>query len=288
MFDYIYIDSAFKQQKLSAWQPILTVGTALPTFFLIGVAFIPVGIGLLISSYQVQEYEIDYTSCLKSDNVTRCSEFIAKHPNENCNCTIKIHLKNDFKRDVFVYYGLTNFYQNHRRYVKSRDDYQLLGNIHSNGKDCAPFQNRIDPADNVLKPIVPCGAIANSLFNDTFHLEQISGNPVPLLRTGIAWATDHNRFQNPKTIGPTFNDLANAFNGTIRPFNWRKNVYELDTKLISNDGLQNEAFIVWMRTAAFPTFRKLYARIRHDISDFQEGLPSGDYKLTIEYSKFLI
>jgi hypothetical protein len=46
--------SAFKQQKLPAWQPILTAGTVLPTFFLIGVAFIPIGIGLLVSSNQVQ------------------------------------------------------------------------------------------------------------------------------------------------------------------------------------------------------------------------------------------
>lgn len=26
-----------------------------------------------------------------------------------------------------MYYGLSNFYQNHRRYVKSRDDSQLNG-----------------------------------------------------------------------------------------------------------------------------------------------------------------
>lgn len=31
--------------------------------------------------------------------------------------------------NVFMYYGLSNFYQNHRRYVKSRDDSQLNGNM---------------------------------------------------------------------------------------------------------------------------------------------------------------
>ena len=46
-------DSAFKQQKLPAWQPILTAGTVLPTFALIGIAFIPIGFGLLMSSNQV-------------------------------------------------------------------------------------------------------------------------------------------------------------------------------------------------------------------------------------------
>lgn len=33
--------------------------------------------------------------------------------------------------NVFMYYGLSNFYQNHRRYVKSRDDSQLNGNEES-------------------------------------------------------------------------------------------------------------------------------------------------------------
>lgn len=50
---FSYLGSAFKQQKLPAWQPILTAGTVLPTFFLIGIAFIPIGIGLLISANRV-------------------------------------------------------------------------------------------------------------------------------------------------------------------------------------------------------------------------------------------
>lgn len=33
--------------------------------------------------------------------------------------------------NVFMYYGLSNYYQNHRRYVKSRDDSQLNGNLNS-------------------------------------------------------------------------------------------------------------------------------------------------------------
>ena len=46
-------DSAFKQQRLPAWQPILTAGTVLPTFFVIGVAFIPIGIAMLWFSENV-------------------------------------------------------------------------------------------------------------------------------------------------------------------------------------------------------------------------------------------
>lgn len=30
---------------------------------------------------------------------------------------------------VFVYYGLSNYFQNYRRYSASRDDYQLYGDL---------------------------------------------------------------------------------------------------------------------------------------------------------------
>lgn len=50
---FVIADSAFKQQRLPAWQPILTAGTVLPTFFVIGIAFIPVGVGLLYFSDKV-------------------------------------------------------------------------------------------------------------------------------------------------------------------------------------------------------------------------------------------
>ena len=42
--------------------------------------------------------------------------------------------------------------------------------------------------------------------------------------------------------------------------------------------LQNEDLIVWMRTAALPTFRKLYRRI-------ENGLDKGNYVLNVNYGK---
>lgn len=50
--------------------------------------------------------------------------------------------------------------QNHRRYVRSRDDLQLNGKLKETvSSDCEPF------AIFNNSPIAPCGAIANSLFN---------------------------------------------------------------------------------------------------------------------------
>ncbi|XP_033332399.1 cell cycle control protein 50A isoform X2 [Megalopta genalis] len=272
-------DSAFKQQRLPAWQPILTAGTVLPTFFVIGIAFIPVGIGLLYFSDQVKEYIIDYTNC-NSTNYSpyTCAEYIAQKPNPTppCTCEIKFTLPSHFNGMIYMYYGLTNFYQNHRRYVKSRDDNQLLGklsNVVSN--DCEPFAY-----DNTNKAIVPCGAIANSLFSDELSLYSVRhGSNVPLLKTGIAWPSDKAiKFRNPE------GDLKEAFKEYSKPKNWTKNIYELDPDDNSNNGFQNEDLIVWMRTAALPTFRKLYRRVDHAVDGFKNGLLGGDYKLTINYS----
>lgn len=51
-------NTAFKQQRLPAWQPILTAGTVLPAFFVIGLIFIPIGIGLFVTSNNIKEFEV--------------------------------------------------------------------------------------------------------------------------------------------------------------------------------------------------------------------------------------
>lgn len=51
-------NTAFKQQRLPAWQPFLTAGTVLPTFFIIGLIFIPIGIGIFVTSNNIREIEV--------------------------------------------------------------------------------------------------------------------------------------------------------------------------------------------------------------------------------------
>ncbi|XP_052738885.1 cell cycle control protein 50A [Bicyclus anynana] len=268
-------ESAFKQQRLPAWQPILTAGTVLPTFFVIGIAFIPVGIGLLYFSDEVKEHVIDYTYCMKEDENITCAEYIRKNDMNPCKCQIEFNLTEDFKGDVYFYYGLANYYQNHRRYVKSRDDNQLLGRLHPNPSgDCEPFAY-----DNGV-PIAPCGAIANSLFNDTLSVMSREMNmDVPVLKTGIAWTSDKKiKFGNPS------GDLKTEFANFTKPINWRRHVWELDLNDTENNGFMNEDLIVWMRTAALPTFRKLYRRVDHKQRGFISGLVKGPYVLRIDYN----
>ncbi|XP_023649617.1 cell cycle control protein 50A-like [Paramormyrops kingsleyae] len=274
-------NTAFKQQRLPAWQPILTAGTVLPAFFIIGLLFIPIGIGLYVTSNNIKEYEIDYTGVDMSSPCFNCSQNYSWNSTKPCTCSVAFSLDQPFESNVFMYYGLSNYYQNHRRYVKSRDDSQLNGNLNSlkdPSKECEPYRT------NDGLPIAPCGAIANSLFNDTLELYYNDPNgtkiPIRLVKTGIAWWTDkHVKFRNPVGDG---SNLSAVFQGTTKPVNWQKYVYQLDTDP-DNNGFINEDLIVWMRTAALPTFRKLY-RIIEKQGDATPTLPRGNYTLLITYN----
>lgn len=228
---------------------------------------------------------MDYTNCNSVEFAKRgierkCADVIAANPSDNCTCEINFELATEFAGKVYMYYGLTNFYQNHRRYVKSRDDTQLLGQLsESVSTDCDPFAYKIE--NGTTYPIAPCGAIANSLFSDELTLHSMQhGGLVPLLRTGIAWPSDKKiKFKNPE------GDLKEAFKDFRKPKNWTKDIFDLDPFDDSNNGFQNEDLIVWMRTAALPTFRKLYRRIDHSQQGFKSGLLAGNYTLIVKYCK---
>nr|XP_045011178.1 cell cycle control protein 50B [Jaculus jaculus] len=276
-------NTAFTQQRLPAWQPLLSAGITLPLFFCAGLAFIGLGLALFYSSNGIQELEYDYTGDAGAGSCARCAaQGQGRAPPPRCSCAWDFSLPELFPGPVYLYYELTNFYQNNRRYGVSRDDEQLSGlpgALRHPANECAPYQRSAAGL-----PIAPCGAIANSLFNDTFTLwhRRRAGGPyvqVPLDRSAIAWWTDyHVKFRNPPLVNGS---LALAFRGTAPPPNWRRPVYELSADP-NNTGFVNQDFVVWMRTAALPTFRKLYARVRQ--GNYTAGLPRGSYRVNITYN----
>merc|ERR1711916_286849 len=113
----------------------------IPAFFVIGTVFLPLGIIRLVSSNGVVEVSRDYTdACIPPVHANGTSGTQV--------CTVSLEVKEDMKAPVYVYYELTNYYQNHRRYVKSRNDAQLRGEpptSYSDLEDCTP---RITSAGN--------------------------------------------------------------------------------------------------------------------------------------------
>lgn len=231
-------NTAFKQQRLKACQPIFTPQPVIIVLAVIFVAFLIIGIVLVTASNDLVEGSIEYTN-LCSINTT---------------CTIQFTIKEKMLKPVYFYYELQNYYQNHRRYVSSRSDYQLQGHkitSYSDVSSCDPLVTT-DDSHNIKKLIQPCGLIAGSQFNDTFVLRSPNGTEVQWTENGIAWQSDlDEKFKNPK---------------------------EAQDGLVLNPpdlNYTDPAFVNWMRTAALPTFRKLYRIIQQD-------LPPGDYQIEID------
>ncbi|KAJ3591529.1 hypothetical protein NHX12_006662 [Muraenolepis orangiensis] len=270
-------NSAFMQQRLPAWSPMLTASTVLPFMYCMSVLCLLLGVRL--STYVHFLSQMDYTEAGTCNN---CFKVLQTFSDVSCKCKVVFALEKAFKGDVFFYYGLQNFHQNLRKYMDSRDDAQMVGrkqNLKNPSSYCEPYI-----MDGGL-PIAPCGAVANSMFNDSFSLRyhgRRGSEPVPLYRNGIAWYTDENvKFRNPHLDNQT---LAQAFEGTTKPPYWRKPVYDLDEGSSSNNGFINEDLIVWMREAAFPNFKKLYGILKRTDGVFARGLPAGNYSLDIAYN----
>ncbi|XP_045422882.1 cell cycle control protein 50C-like [Lemur catta] len=268
-------NTALKQQKLPTHRLHFSAKKILFIFFATGIFCLCMGIILLLSAKSTQEIEINYTKICANCAKVRENAF---NFDKECTCSIPFSLTKKMKGNVYMYYKLYGFYQNLYRYVRSRSNRQLVGKDVKAVNSCAPFKMFHNET-----PIVPCGAIANSIFNDTIILSYNVNSslqiPVPMLKTGLTWWTDaYVKFQNPKA-----DNLANAFEGTTKPPYWQKPIYELDKEDPGNNGFLNDDFIVWMRTAAFPTFKKLYRHLNRT-QHFTAGLPAGNYSFNITYN----
>lgn len=126
-----------------------------PIFFsLIGLVFLPLGIVLKVESDSIVEYSVQYDGTGTPTANSLCHITTAE---AGTACTVTMITTKEMKAPVYLYYQLDNFYQNHRRYVKSRSDAQLMGEqlTESELTDCDPlktYNNRV---------LNPCGLIAN-------------------------------------------------------------------------------------------------------------------------------
>ena len=258
-------DTDFQQQRLRAWQPALTPGWVVSVFVLLGVLFIPIGAALVYASTTVYEDSVRYD--------TLCGPPSRPNP---VNCTVSLTVSHDMSPPIFVYYRLSNFYQNHRRYATSQSVEQLHGDSDPDLSGCSPDQWQHHwSQQNQRQDIYPCGAIAGSFFNDTFTASLIpqgssSSTPIPLggpstdpdsrvwEKSSIAYPGDlSTKYQlNPSVLSAIA--AGTTANGTDN-----ESPYSRVGPLGFTLPLPNDPdFAVWQRVAALPTFKKLYRVIR--------------------------
>ncbi|XP_021742039.1 ALA-interacting subunit 3-like isoform X2 [Chenopodium quinoa] len=244
--------SRFTQQELPACKPILTPPWVIAIFVAVGIIFIPIGLVSLSASEHVVEIEQQYDAdCVPTDYRNDKVGYI-QSVTTNKTCILRLTVPKQMKSPIYVYYQLENFYQNHRRYVKSRNDKQLRSKAHEQSTSgCDPEATLTGPDKAV---IVPCGLIAWSLFNDTFQFSYDSKS-VDVNKKNIAWDSDR----------------KHKFGSDVYPKNFQSGGLVGGGQLNASMPLnEQEDLIVWMRTAALPTFRKLYGKIEQDLYANQE------------------
>lgn len=254
---------AFKQQKLKAWQPVLTPFWVITTFTCVGTFFLIIGIALASSSSGIAECVVEYDGPVSWDDIREPKTVEVTITADKCT---GLGSGDTISGDLFFYYQMERFYQNHRNYVRSKSDIQLRGEVFTDSGDsalttCSAWVN--DDQDRVYSP---CGLIARSVFNDTYELYQGKEAraefrvPIDDSAETITWKSDRDtKFNNPD-LKPENADYAKINQ-------W------LDPTIFPNQ-VENGHFIVWMRTAGLPTFRKLWGKVTLDAqSDKQLKLP---------------
>jgi len=235
--------SKFYQQRLQAWRPVPTLCSIIIFYSIFSIIFITIGIILIIFSNEIKEIEFKYNELCKD--------------NKKGVCQINFEIPKDMNSPIFIYYKLYGFYQNSRRYMKSRSQNQLIGEETSlseikSSEDCDPiytngdmgFDDSTKAADGKTSLIkdelaIPCGIMAKTFFNDSYISWKINDEELIINETNIAWEKDKKLFKNTN----------------------------LSKQWID---VENEHFIVWMRPAGLPDIKKLWGKIEN------KNLKKGD------------
>jgi len=234
--------SKFKQQKLPGWRPTPSMSNAILFFFSLGILSVAIGVTINFFSDEIVEKEINY----------------------NNKTSVIFNVSKKMKKDIMVYYKVYNFYQNNRRFMNSRSEDQLKGkNITledmKKRHECDPIITNKDLRINLTEENLnendlayPCGLIARSfiLFNDSFSFGYVNGSEIPINETNIARRFDRENYKIEHNL--------------YKP--WLN--------------IEDEHFLVWMRTSPFANFTKLYGRIPKDIE------PNKNIIINITHGKY--
>ncbi|GBG46602.1 hypothetical protein CBR_g80039 [Chara braunii] len=241
--------SRLSQQELSLHGSILLTPKVMITIlFVVAIVLIPMGAITFEAARSVVEYRLRYDQfCLSNLPSNPLRDAFIRDPATSKSCTIPFRLDKGLKKGtVAVYYELSRFYANHRKYVDSRDNMQLRGSVTVPGS-CASQK------ENEAGPILPCGIVAWSFFNDSFAFGlqptgEANVGPVvdlPVSADNLAWRS-----------------RRNAFGAKVEPINFNANASTRGGGNLTGPLRENERFIIWMQSPAWHTVRKLWGRIQ--------------------------
>lgn len=209
----------FKRQRLPACRPFLTPIGAVLIYSFICIISLFFSIIFYIHKNEIFHLELDYSSICQG----------------NKDCSVNMMIKENIKGPFYVYYQISNVYQNNYLYSSSINYDQLSGKKPDDYlKSCNPM---IKSGDDFYKTVyVPCGALPISVFNDTF---QFSGFSEEINEKGITNPGFKTLFKEPN---PVYNMSVNRW---------------LENSTIFN-GIKDEHFLNWIQVSPFPKILKLY------------------------------
>jgi len=310
--------SPFLQQSLRTWYPFFVPQCVIPSFFAIAILFVVLG-GVFAN-----RSDLAFAQIVRYDDVNKY-QLIPSRPLVNIQQGLKnfsvggdtslqgtqtkiiFTLLKDLPAPVYLYYGLTNFFQNHRNFVQGRNMLQLAGSPQTKTTmyACEPYLSpSASPrvmftagSKNVTAEDMtysPCGIAPWSMFNDTFVLRQVHSNTTSVVicntsdfdavgnalgntplnrcsKKGISWDSDIRvRFQ-PSPPDQLVWSANYAFNTTNEYL--ARGYYSQEPGHRIPDPLDLD-FHVWMRVAPTSTFRKLLRII-------QTNLSAGTYAMDV-------
>ncbi|RHY34341.1 hypothetical protein DYB32_001017 [Aphanomyces invadans] len=183
-------DSNFTQQTLPMWTPILTLRWSVGVLVVGTIACFALGGLVLHRSINSSVYRVVYDSLAavesnQSDGrvayADKCHLATPREANSfsgTKTCFVTINLQRDIVGDTLVFYELSPFYQNHRRYMTSQLPQQYMGGwqVGDTTSACDPIltspssvlcNGTLCYGTNKSRQHYPCGLITSDYTNST-------------------------------------------------------------------------------------------------------------------------
>jgi len=257
---YASANTKFRQQTMDVWTPKMTRFKSIILCSSLAALLIVIGIPVFVFGRMIPQTDPFYYE--------DCSTPI---------CLVNITVDEKFPTPIYVYLHFYGIYHNHRTYVKSRDEKQLRAASSDSVPDCPPLSAYSD-YDGALGDfpnatlgglvLYPCGLVATSFSTDSILSSCVirAGSSASNCTAVADWTSSGIAFTSDKN--------SKFISQPLKPTMTRQS-----PRGFTLPAVDDEHFIVWMRSAALSEFDKLYAKIP------DTSLESGDtLSLTIQSS----